>query len=281
MRGDVGMRANNARGGIAAIVGLLIILACVGGAALAPWIAPHDPNALVGQRWEAPSPAHWLGLDRLGRDMFSRLLYGGRLSIALALLATVLAFVVGVACGLAAALFGRWFDILLSRIADIVLAVPVMISTLVVIAGFGSGPLTLVLAIGLLYALAVFRAARTAALEIAARDHVEAARLRGEGAGWIARHEILPNAWPSLAAEFGLRFCFAFLTMAALGFLGLGPQAPVSDWGSMVTDNALAIPAGIAAPLYPAAAIGVVALAANMVADWLRSLRARPRIGKA
>lgn len=266
---------------VPAIFGLLIILVCAGGVALAPWIAPHDPNALVGQRWEAPSPAHWLGLDRLGRDMLSRMLYGGRVSIALALLATLLAFVVGVTAGLAAAILGRWVDMLLSRVADIVLSIPALISALIVIAGFGSGAATLVLTIGLLYALIVFRTARATALEIAGRDHVEAARLRGEGIAWIIWREILPNAGATLAAEFGLRFCFAFLSIAALGFLGLGPQAPVADWGSMVTDNALAIPAGLPAPLYPAAAIGLLVVAVNIVVDWLRSFRARARVGNA
>ncbi len=262
-----------------AIVGVLIILVCAAGVALAPWIAPHDPNTLVGQRWEGPSSTHWLGLDRLGRDMFSRMLYGGRVSIALALLATLLAFAVGVTAGFAAAILGRWVDMLLSRAADIVLSVPVPISALIVIAGFGSGAVTLVLTIGLLCALIVFRAARATALDIAGRDHVEAARLRGEGVTWIVWREILPNAGVSLATEFGLRFCFAFLALAALGFLGLGPEAPVADWGGMVIDNALAIPAGIPAPLYPAAAIGVFAGALNIMVDWLRSLRAQARIG--
>lgn len=261
---------------ISAAVGLLIILVCAGSAALAPWIAPHDPNALIGQRWEGPSAQYWFGLDQLGRDMFSRMLYGGRISITLALLATLLAFAIGILAGFAAALFGRWVDILLSRIADVILSIPILMSALIVISGFGTSAMMLVLTIGLLYAVVVFRVARSVAMNIVVLEYVEAARLRGEGLMWVVWREILPNALPPLAAEFGLRFCFAFLFIAALSFLGLGLEPPNADWGSMVKDNALAIPAGLAAPLYPAAAIALLTIGVNMVVDWLLSLHSRP-----
>ncbi len=261
---------------ITAAVGIAIILVCAGGAVLAPWIAPHDPNALMGQRWQAPSAEHWFGLDQLGRDMFSRMLYGGRISITLALLATLLAFAIGIVTGFAAALFGRWVDILLSRIADVILSIPILMSALIVISGFGTSATMLVLTIGLLYAVVVFRVARAVAMNIVVLEYVEAARLRGEGLMWVVWREILPNALPPLAAEFGLRFCFAFLFIAALSFLGLGLEPPDADWGSMVKDNALAIPSGIAAPLYPAAAIALLTIGVNMVVDWLLSLHSRP-----
>ncbi len=261
---------------ITAAIGIAIILVCAGGAALAPWIAPHDPNALMGQRWQAPSAEHWFGLDQLGRDMFSRMLYGGRISITLALLATLLAFAIGIVTGFAAALFGRWVDILLSRIADVILSIPILMSALIVISGFGTSATMLVLTIGLLYAVVVFRVARAVAMNIVVLEYVEAARLRGEGLMWVVWREILPNALPPLAAEFGLRFCFAFLFIAALSFLGLGLEPPDADWGSMVKDNALAIPSGIAAPLYPAAAIALLTIGVNMVVDWLLSLHSRP-----
>jgi peptide/nickel transport system permease protein len=261
---------------LSAAIGILIILVCVGASALAPWIAPHDPNALMGQRWEGPSAAHWFGLDQLGRDMFSRMLYGGRISISLALLATLLAFAVGIVTGFAAALFGRWIDILLSRIADIILSIPILMSALIVISGFGTSASMLVLTIGLLYAVVVFRVARAVAMNIVVLEYVEAARLRGEGLMWVVWREILPNALPPLAAEFGLRFCFAFLFIAALSFLGLGLEPPNADWGSMVKESALAIPAGLAAPLYPAAAIALLTIGVNMVVDWLLSLHSRP-----
>src|ERR1043165_425776 len=121
-----------------ALVGVLIIVACVGGAVFAPWVAPYDPNATLGGRWDPPSAEHWLGLDQIGRDMFSRILYGGRISIGLALLATVLAFAVAIITGFAAAVFGGWIDIALSRVADIILSIPILMSALIIIAGFGT-----------------------------------------------------------------------------------------------------------------------------------------------
>jgi peptide/nickel transport system permease protein len=262
---------------ITAVVGVLIILACAGSAVLAPWIAPYDPNLPLGSRWEPPSAQYWLGLDQIGRDMFSRILYGGRISIGLALLATILAFVVGIITGFAAAVFGGWIDIALSRVADVILSVPILMSALIIISGFGTSTTVLVLTIGFLYAVIVFRVARAVAMNIAVLDYVEVARLRGEGLMWVILREILPNALPPLAAEFGLRFCFAFLFVAALSFLGLGVQPPEADWGSMVKDNALAIPAGIGAPLYPAAAIALLTIGVNLVVDWLLSIYSRPQ----
>ena len=135
---------------ITAIIGILIILACAGGAVLAPWIAPYDPNLPLGSRWEPPSAQYWLGLDQIGRDMLSRILYGGRISIGLALLATVLAFVVGIITGFAAAVFGGWVDVALSRIADVILSIPILMSALIIISGFGTSTTVLVLTIGFL-----------------------------------------------------------------------------------------------------------------------------------
>lgn len=271
------MRLFGTRLSFTALIGVLIILACVGGAVFAPWIAPYDPNLPMGGRWDPPSAEHWLGLDQIGRDMFSRILYGGRISIGLALLATILAFVVGIVTGFAAAVFGGWVDIALSRITDVILSIPILMSALIIISGFGTSTVILVLTIGFLYSVLVFRVARAVAMNIVVLEYVEAARLRGEGLMWVILREILPNALPPLAAEFGLRFCFAFLFVAALSFLGLGVQPPEADWGSMVKESALAIPAGIAAPLYPAAAIALLTIGINLVVDWLLSIYSRPQ----
>jgi peptide/nickel transport system permease protein len=271
------MRLFGTRITLTALIGILIIVACAGSAILAPWVAPYDPNLPMGGRWDPPSPEHWLGLDQIGRDMFSRILYGGRISIGLALLATVLAFIVGIITGFAGAVFGGWIDIALSRIADVILSIPILMSALIIISGFGTSVAVLVLTIGFLYSVLVFRVARAVAMNIAVLEYVEAARLRGEGLMWVILREILPNALPPLAAEFGLRFCFAFLFVAALSFLGLGVQPPDADWGSMVKESSLAIPAGIAAPLYPAAAIALLTIGVNLVVDWLLSMYSRPQ----
>jgi peptide/nickel transport system permease protein len=254
-----------------AMVGIVIILACTGGAILAPWVAPYDPSLPMGGRWDPPSAEHWLGLDQIGRDMLSRMLFAGRISIGLALLAAALAFVLGVVTGFAAAMLGRWMDMLLSRIADIILSIPILVSALIIIAGFGTTMPVLILTIGFLYSVPVFQVARSVAMNIAVLEYVEVARLRGEGPIWVIQREIMPSALPPLAAEFGRRFCSAFLFIAALSFLGLGVQPPDADWGSMVKESALAIPAGIAAPLYPAAAIALLTIGVNLVVDWLLS----------
>jgi peptide/nickel transport system permease protein len=262
---------------LTALFGALVIVACVGGAVFAPWVAPYDPNATLGGRWDPPSAEHWLGLDQIGRDMFSRILYGGRISIGLSMLATIMAFVIGVITGLAATIFGGWVDMLFSRIADVILSIPNLMWALIILSGFGTGSTIIVLTIGLLYSVYVFRVARSVAMNIAVLEYVEVARLRGEGLMWVILREILPNALPPLAAEFGLRFCFAFLFVAALSFLGLGVQPPDPDWGGMVKESALAIPAGIAAPLYPAAAIALLTIGVNLVVDWLLSIYSRPQ----
>jgi peptide/nickel transport system permease protein len=271
------MRLFGTRVTLAAAIGILVIVAMAGGSLLAPWIAPYDPNLPLGGRWDPPSPEHWLGLDQIGRDMFSRVLYGGRISIGLALLATLLAFIVGTVTAFAGVMFGGWVDIGLSRIADIILCIPVLISALIVISGFGATMPVLVVAIGLLCSVQVFRVARSVAMNIAVLEYAEIARLRGEGPMWVIMHEILPNALPRLAAEFGLRFCLAFLFIAALSFLGLGVQLPDADWGGMVKESALAIPAGIAAPLYPAGAIALLSIGMNLVVGWLLSTYSGPQ----
>jgi len=261
----------------AAVVGIVIVLGCASGAILAPWLAPYDPNLPMGSRWDPPSAQHWLGLDQIGRDMFSRMLFGGRVSIGLALLSTIVAFLVGVPIGFVAAMLGGWIDGLLSPIADMVLSVPPIVWALIVIVGFSARVDVIVLTVGLLYSVPVFRAARSIVKDIIAREYVEAARLRGEGMFWVLLREILPNALPSLAAEFGVRFCLAFLFVAALSFLGLVDQLSDADWGSMVKESSLAIPAGIAAPLYPAAAIALLTIGVNLVVDWLLSMYSRPQ----
>ena len=127
---------------------------------------------------------------------------------------------------------------------------------------------TLVVVIALLDSTRVYRLSRAVAMDIEVMEYVEAARLRGEGLWWIMRHEILPNAMPPLVAEFGLRFCFVFLFIAALSFLGLGIQPPTADWGSMVRENSGAITFGIFTPLWPAAAIAFLTVGVNLVVDW-------------
>jgi peptide/nickel transport system permease protein len=260
---------------VSAVVGLAIMAINIAAIALAPWIAPYGQAELVGDVWAAPYARSWLGLDNLGRDILSRLLFGGRTSVTLALLITVLSFVIGISLGFAAATTRRWVDIALSRMVDTLMAIPSLIMALVVLSVLGTSIPVLVGTIAVLEATRVFRVSRSVAMNIVVLDYVEAARLRGEGPWWIMRHEVLPNALPPLIAEFGLRFCFSLLFVASLSFLGLGVQPPEADWGSMVRDNATAINFGKIAPLVPAAAIAVLTIGINLVVDWFLSIHAR------
>ena len=148
------------------------------------------------------------------------------------------------------------------------MAIPTLISALMLLTVFGTDIVVLILVIAVLDSTRVFRLARAVGVNITVMEFVEAARLRGEGLFWIITKELLPNAMAPLVAEFGLRFCFVFLTIAALSFLGLGIQPPTADWGSMVRDTATLISFGDPTPLVPAGAIGLLTVAVNFVVDW-------------
>ncbi len=256
-------------------IGLVIIAINLVVAVFAPLIAPYDQTTVLGDAWADPDARHWLGLDNLGRDLLSRLIYGARMSIGLSLVITALSFCIGVISGFAAAVAGGWVDQALSRLVDLLLSMPTLIFAFVILSVLGSGLPVLIVAIAVLDSTKVFRLARSVAVGIVSLEFVEAARLRGEGWWWIVIREILPNAIAPLTAEFGLRFCFTFLFIAALSFLGLGVQPPAADWGSMVKDYRDMINFGYAAPLYPAAAIAILTIGVNFVVDWMLSLHSR------
>ncbi len=236
-------------------------------ALLAPLIAPYGEAEIVGEAFAPWSTQHWLGTDQLGRDFLSRLLYGLRNSLVLAVTTTLLSFLVGGLAGLLAATGGRIMDTVLSRFVDVIMALPALIFALMLLTVFGTGAMQLVLVIGLLDATRVFRIARTLAMREAAMDYVEAARLRGESLRRIMIAEILPNVKAPLLAEAGMRFSFVFLTVATLSFLGLGLQPPAADLGSMVRENATLITYGDFTPLIPAGLIALLAMAVNFLID--------------
>ena len=254
---------------LAASFGMVVILVYVVVAALAPLIAPYPENAVVGARYLPWSAEHWLGTDNLGRDMFSRLVYGARNTVGIAFATTALAFFAGAALGLLAAAVGGWLDQVLGRIVDVLMAIPALIFALLLLTIFGASIVNMVLVIALIDSTRVFRLARAVAMDIVVMDYVEAARLRGERLPRLIGREILPNAAAPLVAEFGLRFCFVFLAISALSFLGLGIQPPTADWGSMVRDNAALITFGDVTPLLPAGAIALLTVAVNFVVDWM------------
>ena len=249
-------------------LGIVLIVIYVVVALFAPLIAPYGERAIVGSEYEPWSSQFLLGTDNLGRDMLSRLIYGARNTVGIAFATTLLAFFLGGALGLIAATLGGWTDQALSRLVDVMMAIPQLIFALLILTIVGTSVLSLILVIAVLDSTRVYRLTRAVAMNIVVMDFVEAAKLRGEGLWWIIRHEILPNAMPPLVAEFGLRFCFVFLFISALSFLGLGIQPPTADWGSMVRENATLISFGDITPLLPAACIALLTIAVNFVVDW-------------
>ena len=254
--------------------GLLVILIYVVVALFAPFIAPYGEAEVFPMPYAPWSSEFIFGTDQIGRDIFSRLIYGARNTVGIAVATTALAFIIGGILGLAAAIARGWLDQLLSRTVDVLMAIPSLIFALVLLSIFGSTVTNLIIIIAVLDSTRVFRLTRAVSINVVVMDYVEAARLRGEGLIWIMRREILPNIMPPLVAEFGLRFCFVFLTIAALSFLGVGIQPPTADWGSMVRENASLIQfaqydikAGLT-PLLPAAAIALLTVAVNFVVDW-------------
>jgi peptide/nickel transport system permease protein len=268
------VRLDLAKSPITARFGLLVILIYVLVALFAPFIAPYGEAEVFPIPYAPWSSEFVFGTDQIGRDIFSRLIYGARNTVGIAVATTALAFIIGGVLGLAAAIARGWLDQLLSRTVDVLMAIPSLIFALVLLSIFGSTVTNLIIIIAVLDSTRVFRLTRAVSINVVVMDYVEAARLRGEGLGWIMRREILPNIMPPLIAEFGLRFCFVFLTIAALSFLGVGIQPPTADWGSMVRENASLIQfaqydlkAGLT-PLLPAAAIAILTVAVNFVVDW-------------
>jgi peptide/nickel transport system permease protein len=253
---------------LTAAFGILVIGVYAAVAIAAPALAPFPEREIVGGQFQAWSAAHPLGTDRIGRDMLSRLIYGARNTVGIAFATTALAFVVGAVLGLWAALVGGWLDQGLSRFVDALMAIPALIFSLLLLTIFGTSVITLILVIAAVDATRVFRLARAVAQGIVVMDYIEAAKLRGEGSWFLIRREILPNAMAPLVAEFGLRFCFVFLSISSLSFLGLGIQPPTADWGSMVKDNATLITFGDVTPLLPAGCIALLTVAVNFVVDW-------------
>ncbi|TIT28569.1 MAG: ABC transporter permease [Mesorhizobium sp.] len=264
---------NIARIPLPALIGIVLTSLFVLAAIFAPWIAPHGNAEIVSDvPWEPMSSAHWLGTDNLGRDLLSRMIYGARITLFIAVLATALSFSLGAILGFSAAVFGGWYDTILSRLIDLLMSIPTLIMALVVLSVLPSNVVTLILVMGVLDSTRVYRLSRAVAVDINVMDYVEAAKLRGEGSAWIIFREILPNALSPLVSELGLRFIYAVLFLSTLSFLGLGVQPPDADWGGMVF--------GIAAALIPAAAIAALAISVNLVADWVLNRTASLKGGR-
>ena len=253
---------------ITAKFGILVILVYGFVAIFAPILTPYGETEIVGPEFDVWGEKFILGTDGLGRDMLTRLLFGARNTVGIAFITTCLAFLIGGLTGLLAAIYGGWLDQISSRIVDVLMAIPQLIFALMLLAIFGTSIPTLVIVIATLDATRIFRVTRAVSLNVVVLDYFEAARLRGERIFWLCIREILPNITAPLMAEFGLRFCFVFLMIVALSFLGLGIQPPTADWGSMVRENAVLITYGDITPVLPAIAIAILTLGVNFLVDW-------------
>lgn len=262
---------------ISAWFGMIVITIFFLTALFAPWLAPYGESDVLGKANLPSNAANWLGTDQLGRDVLTRLIYGARNTIGIALLTTCFSFLVGGTLGILAALKRGWLDQGVSRVVDAFLAIPVLIFALMLLAVAGKSIINLIVILGLLDSTRVFRLARATALNVVVMDYVEAAKLRGERMSWIIFKEVVPNILAPMITEFGLRFCFVFLTISALSFLGVGIQPPTADWGSMMAENKTLINFPVKTfpyipmPFYPAAAIALLTVSVNFVVDWFLS----------
>ncbi|MEM6375124.1 MAG: ABC transporter permease [Pseudomonadota bacterium] len=312
---------------LTASFGMFVIFTVAVMGIFAPLIAPYGEAEVISSAFAPADENLLLGADQLGRDVFSRIVYGARNTVALALVGTMLAFILGAMAGLLAATKGGIFDQTMGRVVDVIMSIPSLIFALLMLSIFGgslAAPSTsfwllfgfgaivgilflaaaadgamgwligavivvggalafatagktifdaseviLVLVVGVIYSPRVYRLTRAVAGNVVVMDYIEAAKLRGEKNWYLIRREILPNSTAPLVAEFGLEFCFVFLLIAGLSFLGLGIQPPTADWGSMVRENATLISFGEITPLIPAAAIALLTVAVNFVVDWM------------
>ena len=250
-------------------VSIFIIVFWVVVAVFAPILAPFDQADMVSfESFKVVDEASFLGTDYLGRDVLSRIIYGARMTLGLALIATLISFTTGIVLGFVAAISPGWIDQVLSRTVDAIMAFPSIMLALIIIGGVGTSLPVVILTVALIDATRVFRLSRALALDASVMDYVSVARARGEGVNWIMLHEILPNTITPLAAEFGVRYTFAILFISSLSFLGLGVQPPGADWGVMVKENLQGLLYGAPAALIPAACIGTISVAVNLLVDW-------------
>ena len=256
------------RMGVTAWVGVVILLFWVFIAFSGPWLAPFSEMDFVSDRsfvW--PNGEFLLGTDYVGRDILSRLFWGTRLTLGMAVIATLIASSLGSAIGIFSAIKGGWTDMIICRINDALLSVPGIMMGLVIIAALGSSIPLLIVTTGVVYACSVFRIARALGMDLSVMDYVEVAWARGESLWWVLWQEIIPNAAIPLIVDFGLRLSFAILFMSSLSFLGLGVQPPYADWGGMVRENLLGLSSGSLSPIIPALAIASVTIGLNLIVD--------------
>lgn len=255
------------------LIGLVVVTIFILMAIFGSTVAPYKFDALIkGAARQPPSATYLFGTDKLGRDVFSRVLWGAREVITIPGIATTIAVIIGAIIGMGTGYYGGWFDEIISRLLDSLLAIPALLLALVMLGVIGPSPVGIVIVIVLLYVPIVTRVIRSATLNVRSSGFIEAAKLRGEANWYILFREILPSVLPALTVEAALRFSYAIFLTASLGFLGLGVQPPSPDWGRMVNEARESYERTPWALWYPAAAIAVLVIGVNLLADGLRRI---------
>jgi peptide/nickel transport system permease protein len=254
------------------LVGATIVLFWVFCALFGPLVTPYDPyrddllNSLA-----APSAAHWFGTDQIGRDIFSRVIVGARPILSVAPLATLLATLAGTTLGLLTGYVGGWLDMLLGRLIEVLLALPLIVVALLVLVALGPSSINVIAVIGIIFTPLIARTVRSAVLSERSLDYVAAAELRGEGAPHIMFVEILPNVLPPILVETTVRLGYAIFTVASLSFLGFGIQPPSADWGLAISENYGMIAGGFWWTVaFAAGATASLVVGVNLVADGIQ-----------
>jgi peptide/nickel transport system permease protein len=267
-RGWLTFRANRL-----AMLGLIVLLLLVAVAALAPWIAPQDPYAQnLADRLQPPSGAHWLGTDALGRDILSRLIYGSRITLFIVGTVALIAPIIGLFIGTVAGFAGGWVDQILMRVTDIFLAFPKLILALAFVAALGPSIGNAVLALALTAWPPYARLARAETLTVRHADFIAAARLQGAGPLRLLVRHVWPLCVSSLIVRVALDMAGIILSAAGLGFLGLGAQPPLPEWGAMISDGRTYILDFWWVAAMPGLAIFIVSMAFNLLGDGLRDV---------
>lgn len=252
-------------------IGGALIVVVAAGAVLAPLLTGYDPVAIAPQaRLQGPSAAHPLGTDLYGRDTLTRVLHGGRISLAVGALSVGLALAVGGTLGAASGFWGGWLDAAAMRVADVLLAFPAILLAIGLLAFLGGGFWNVVLAIAIVYTAPLSRVARAAVLAVRHEEYVEAARAIGAGDGRVLARHVLPNAVAPLVVESTLRLALAILAEAALSFLGLGTQPPAPTWGQMIAEGRAVMTFTPWPAIGPGIAITLTVLGFNLFGDAVR-----------
>lgn len=264
-----------------AMLGLSIVLGLIAVALLAPLLAPYDPTQIAaGSRLEAPSLSHPFGTDNYGRDVFSRVLYGSRISIYVGLMSVGIAIAFGIPLGLVSGYYGQLVDDTVMRLMDAMMSFPPILLALVIMASLGPTLTNVLLALGFVYTPYLARVTRSATLETVNEEYIQAAEARGEGDLFILFREVLPNTLPPIIVQASISFAFAILAEAALSFLGMGTQPPTPSWGLMINSGRGYLTDAPWLALFPGIAIGVTVLGLNMFGDALRDIL-DPKVGTA